>query len=86
MAKDKLDGSFSGLWSCELCGHTGAECRCEHFARWGGGVGPNKELTGPEIAAEMWRSAYHFYRTGSEEAFQQFRALQSIGEYNAYIE
>ena len=52
---DRLDGSFSGLWSCELCGGVGAECTCEHFSRGGGAWGPNKELSDAELAAEAFR-------------------------------
>jgi hypothetical protein len=55
MSRNKLDGAFSGLWTCELCGKTGETCTCEHFARWGGGIGPDKTLSDTELAAEFWR-------------------------------
>lgn len=61
MAK-QLDGSFSGLWTCELCGKTGAECTCEHFARWGVGRGPDKTLTDAELMAEVWHQYIRGYR------------------------
>ncbi len=82
----QLDGSFSGLWTCELCGHTGAACTCEHFSRWGGAWGPRKHLTDAETAAEYWRSAYHYYRTGSSEAFEHYLMMAALGEYHADIE
>lgn len=85
MAK-ALDGSFSGLWTCELCGKTGTDCTCEHFARWGSAWGPHKHLTDAEIAAEYWRSAYHYYRSGSPQAFEEFLMLTALGEFNADIE
>lgn len=50
---DKLDGSFSGLWTCELCSKTGDECTCEHFDR-GYAHGPDKTLTDAEIMAIFW--------------------------------
>lgn len=31
--KNPLDGSFSGLWACEICGYGGFLCRCEHIIR-----------------------------------------------------
>lgn len=50
---EKLDGSFSGLWTCELCGHTGTDCTCEHFARnWT--RGKDKTLSDAEIMAVFW--------------------------------
>ena len=52
---DRLDGSFSGLWTCELCGRTGVECTCEHFSRGGGAWGPDKEFSDAELAAEAYR-------------------------------
>lgn len=72
---NKLNGSFSGLWTCEICGHTGAECTCEHFARWGGGVGPDKTLSGPEIMAEFWRGQMIWYRVGN---WRDYRVWESI--------
>ena len=53
-SKGKLDGSFSGLWTCELCGKTGTACTCEHFSRWGSAWGPRKRLTDAEAMAEFW--------------------------------
>lgn len=50
---EKLNGSFSGLWTCDLCGKTGTDCTCEHFAR-NGTVGHDKTLTDAELAAELW--------------------------------
>jgi hypothetical protein len=50
---DKLDGSFSGLWTCELCGKTGTDCTCEHFDR-GFARGKDKTFTDAELAAETW--------------------------------
>ena len=65
MAKDKLDGSFSGLWTCELCGKTGTECTCEHFARNGTARSRGyKTLTDAEIMAEYWRGELIKYRAG----------------------
>lgn len=50
---DKLDGSFSGLWTCDLCGKTGTECTCEHFAR-NDTRGRDKTLSDAEIMAIFW--------------------------------
>lgn len=50
---DKLDGSFSGLWTCELCSKTGTDCTCEHFDR-GYAHGKDKTLSDAEIMAEFW--------------------------------
>lgn len=57
---DKLNGSFSGLWTCELCSKMGTECTCEHFDR-GWAWGKDKTLTEAEMAAEVWyaRVIYH---------------------------
>jgi len=50
----ELNGPFSGLWTCELCGKTGTDCTCEHFSRWGGAWGRDKTLTNSELMAEYW--------------------------------
>lgn len=81
MAKNQLDGSFSGLWSCELCGYSGFLCRCEHFNRGTGAWGRDKTLTGAEIAAEYWKSAYQYYRTLSDEAFEQSETFRRMVEH-----
>jgi hypothetical protein len=56
---NKLDGSFSGLWTCELCGKTGVECTCEHFAR-NATQGRNKQFLDSELAAELWYAVSMF--------------------------
>lgn len=55
---DKLDGSFSGLWSCELCGKTGTACTCEHYQRDGNVWGKSKEFSNAEAAAEFWHQTF----------------------------
>lgn len=57
---DRLDGSFSGLWSCEICGRTGTECTCEHFQRDGWVWGDRRELTDAEAAAEYWKAQFMY--------------------------
>jgi hypothetical protein len=76
----KLDGSYSGLWVCDLCGHTGDECHCEHFNRGTGAHGPDKTLTEPELAAEYWRLTIAWYRTGLEEYKDQSLAVLNLIE------
>ena len=60
---DKLTGSFSGLWSCEICGETGTGCTCEHFAR-NSTRGRDKTLSDAELAAEYYRGQIIKYRVG----------------------
>lgn len=53
---NKLDGSFSGLWTCELCGKTGTDCTCEHYQRGGNVWGwHGTPLSDSEAASECWR-------------------------------
>lgn len=59
--KSQLDGSFSGLWTCELCGKTGTDCTCEHFDR-GYARGPDKTLSDAELMAEVWYQEVRGYR------------------------
>jgi hypothetical protein len=63
---NKLDGSFSGLWTCELCSKTGTDCTCEHFDR-GFAWGKDKTLTDAEMMAEVW-----YARCVSNEAFDDY--------------
>lgn len=77
-AKSQLNGSYSGLWSCDLCGHTGAACRCEHFNRGTGAWGPDKRLSDAEMAAEQWRMILSYYRTHMEEHQEQAEQLRSL--------
>lgn len=81
---DHLNGSFSGLWICDLCGQTGSACHCEHFNRGTGVHGPDKTLTGAEIAAEHWRSVLAWYRTGLEDHKEQANFLGSLGRGDDY--
>ena len=76
---NKLDGSFSGLWTCELCSKTGDECTCEHFNRDSAAHGPDKTLTDAELMAEVWYARcvanewfddYNYY--GTEAHLQKF--------------
>jgi len=53
MSKE-LNGSFSGLWTCELCGKTGTDCTCEHYDR-GYAWGHDKTLSDAELSAEAYR-------------------------------
>jgi hypothetical protein len=80
---DKLDGSFSGLWTCELCGHTGAECTCEHFARGTWARGPDKTLSEAEMASEYWRGQMIWFRSGN---WRDYRIWESIVNGTDYRE
>jgi hypothetical protein len=77
MADSQLDGSFSGLWSCEICGRTGSACTCEHFNRFTGAWGPDKTLTEAEMASEYWRMVISEYRTGLEAFKEHAKELKS---------
>ncbi|UDL16672.1 hypothetical protein SEA_ATUIN_279 [Arthrobacter phage Atuin] len=57
---DKLDGSFSGLWTCELCGKTGTDCTCEHFSRDFPTWGKRKTFSDAELSAELWHAIVLF--------------------------
>lgn len=80
-----LDGSYSGLWSCELCGYSGFMCRCEHFNR-GGNVWGNHgtQFSGAELAAEYWRLVIGYYRTGLEEYRDQAETVLRLIENPSY--
>lgn len=84
---NKLDGSFSGLWSCEVCGHTGDECHCEHFQRGGNVWGSHGTvLSGPELAAEYWRMVIGYYRTGLDAYKTQAETIRRFAETPSYEE
>lgn len=84
---DKLDGSFSGLWSCELCGKTGDACTCEHYQRGGNVWGHHGTvISESELAAEYWRMVIGYYRTGREEFKEQAHTIQRFAENPSYEE
>lgn len=84
---NKLDGSFSGLWTCEVCGHTGDECRCEHFQRGGNVWGSHGTvLSGSELAAEYWRMVIGYYRTGLDAYKTQAETIRRFAETPSYEE
>lgn len=83
MAKE-LDGSFSGLWSCELCGKTGTACTCEHFSRWGGGWGSDKELWDAELAAEYWKALYMYAEANGKKEIERSKARMEIWKSFVY--
>lgn len=84
---NKLDGSFSGLWSCEICGKTGAECTCEHFQRGGNVWGHHgTQFSDAELAAEYWRLVIGYYRTGLEEYKEQAETIKRFAENRSYDE
>jgi hypothetical protein len=81
----KLDGSFSGLWTCELCGHTGDECHCEHYNRGGNVWGHHGTvISESELAAEYWRLIIAYYRTGLEEYKEQAQTVLRFAENPSY--
>lgn len=65
---DKLDGSFSGLWTCELCSKTGTDCTCEHFDR-GFAWGKDKTFSDAEFAAEVWHADSLFHESFYDAEF-----------------
>lgn len=75
---DKLNGSFSGLWTCELCGKTGTACTCEHFNRGTGAWGRLKTLTEPETAAEYWKALYNYAEANGKKETERSKDRMEI--------
>lgn len=82
-----LNGQFSGPWVCELCGHSGSECRCEHFQRGGNVWGHwGTVFSDSELAAEYWRLVIAYYRTGLVDYKEQAETIRRFAENPSYEE